>query len=164
MNHSKRNHFRPYALALACGLTLSSIAFAANQAAPKSTEAQFKAMDTDGDGRLSPAEHAAGAKKMFDMMDANKDGKVTAAEMDAAKKLMPGKRMPEDKNMPLSSKEKIKVVDTNGDGILTAAEHASGSKTMFDRMDADKNGFLNRLELAAGHARMLHKQANSNSR
>ena len=162
MNHSKRNHFRPYALA--CGLVLSSMAFAANQASPKTTEPQFKAMDTDGDARISPAEHAAGAKKMFDMMDANKDGNVTAAEMDAAKKLMPGKRMPEERNMPLSSRDKIKVIDANGDGILTAAEHASGSKTMFDRMDADKNGFLNRGELAAGHARMLHKQASSNSR
>jgi hypothetical protein len=41
-------------------------------------------MDTNGDGKISRAEHAAGAKQMFAQCDANRDGIVTAAEMDAA--------------------------------------------------------------------------------
>jgi Ca2+-binding EF-hand superfamily protein len=155
MNHLKRNHFRLYTIA--CGLALSSIAFAADQASPNAADAQFKAMDANGDGRLSPAEHARGAKKMFDMMDANKDGKVTATEMDAAHEKVTGKKAGDEE---LSSAEKIKVVDKDGDGILTAGEHASGSKSMFNRMDADKDGFLSNAELAAGHARMLHKAGN----
>ena len=134
---------------------LSSIAFAADQAAPNAADAQFEAMDANGDGRLSPDEHAAGAKKMFDAMDANKDGKVTSSEMDAAQEKLTGKKV---SAKDMSSAEKIKVVDTDGDGILTAAEHASGSKTMFDRMDTDKDGFVSRAELAAGHASMLHKR------
>ena len=115
----------------------------------------FKAMDTNGNGRLSAAEHARGAKKMFDTMDANKDGKVTAAEMDAAQEKVTGKKAGDN---DMSSAEKIKVVDTDGDGILTADEHAAGSKAMFDRMDTDKDGFLSKEELAAGHAKMLHKR------
>ena len=81
MNHSKRNYFRPYAIA--CGLAISSIAFAADQASPNAADAQFKAMDANGDGRLSPAEHARGAKKMFDRMDADKDGFLSNAELTA---------------------------------------------------------------------------------
>lgn len=153
MNDSKRKQFRRYAIA--CGLVFSSIALAADQTAPNAADAQFKAMDSSGDGRLSPDEHAAGAKKMFDVMDANKDGNVTVAEMDAAQEKVTGKKAT-DKDM--SSAEKIKVVDTDGDGILTADEHASGSKTMFERMDTDKDGFVGQAELAAGHARMLHKR------
>ena len=54
-----------------------------------SGQAEVKMMDTDGDGSISAAEHAAGAKKMFEMMDADGDGIVTAKEMEAAHKDMP---------------------------------------------------------------------------
>jgi Ca2+-binding EF-hand superfamily protein len=44
---------------------------------------KIKEIDTDGDGRISAAEHSAGSAKMFAKMDANGDGKLTAAEMQA---------------------------------------------------------------------------------
>ena len=47
-------------------------------------------MDTDGDGKLSAAEHTAGAAKMFGEMDADKDGNVTHAEMEAVMKMKMG--------------------------------------------------------------------------
>ncbi len=153
MNHSERKHLWPYAIA--CGLAFSFIALAAEHAASNAAAAQFKAMDKNSNGRLSPDEHAVGAKKMFDAMDANKDGKVTAAEMDAAQERVSGKKA---RAKELSSAEKIKVVDTDRDGILTVDEQASGAKTMFDRMDTDKDGFVSQAELAAGHAIMLCKQ------
>jgi Ca2+-binding EF-hand superfamily protein len=43
----------------------------------------FDRLDQNGDGRLSRAESAAGARKIFAAMDTNHDGFVTAAEMDA---------------------------------------------------------------------------------
>ena len=61
---------------------LASLAFGAGPKAGK-PDAEFAAMDTNKDGKVSAEEHAAAAKKMFDMMDANRDCKVTAAEMNA---------------------------------------------------------------------------------
>ena len=40
-------------------------------------------MDLDGDGVVTAAEHAAGARALFDHMDADHDGRVTRAEMAA---------------------------------------------------------------------------------
>jgi Ca2+-binding EF-hand superfamily protein len=57
----------------------------------------------------------------------------------------------------MPSADKIKVIDKDGDGILTAEEHAAGSRAMFVKMDADKNGFLSNAELEAGHASMMKK-------
>jgi hypothetical protein len=153
MNHSFREHY--CFLTIACALVLPSLAFATDEAGADAIDARFKAMDLDGDGRLTPAEHAAGARRMFVAMDANGDGKVTAAEMDAAQEKITGRKAgPSD----MSSADKIKVVDADGDGILTADEHATASSAMFEKMDADKDGFVSKAEFAAGHAKMLRKK------
>ena len=153
MSHSKCHHV--CSLAILCGLALSSGAFAETHPKENAADAHFKAMDANGDGKLSPDEHAAGARKMFDTMDANKDGTVTSAEMDAAHEKVAEKKATK---ADMSSAEKIKVVDTNGDGMLTAQEHAAGSKKMFDKMDTDKDGFVSKAELATGHAKMMKKE------
>ena len=49
---------------------------------------KIKVVDQDGDGKLSAAEHAAGAESMFTKMDQDTDGFLTAAEIDAGHKLM----------------------------------------------------------------------------
>jgi Ca2+-binding EF-hand superfamily protein len=55
----------------------------------KMTSAEkIKMVDADGDGNLTAAEHAAGARNMFAKMDADKDGALTLAELDAGRKLM----------------------------------------------------------------------------
>ena len=54
--------------------------------------ALFKAMDADGDGKVSPDEHKKGARRMFEAMDANRDDVVTAEEMSAAHQTMTGRR------------------------------------------------------------------------
>jgi Ca2+-binding EF-hand superfamily protein len=61
-------------------------------------------MDRNGDGRLSAAEHAAGAQAMFNAADTNKDGKLSTAERMAHHGAMmkhgmhPGNAMDEDKD------------------------------------------------------------------
>jgi len=114
---------------------------------------KFKSMDTDGDGAVSSAEHAAGAQKMFTKMDANHDGAVTAAEMDAAWAAK-GKGDKAAK-MKMSSADKIKEIDTDGDGKLSAAEHAAGSQKMFAAMDANGDGKVTEAEMQAGHDKAM---------
>lgn len=46
-----------------------------------SSAQKIAAMDTNNDGKLSAAEHAAGAKKMFSKMDSDRDGSLTAQEV-----------------------------------------------------------------------------------
>lgn len=152
MSRSKRIHV--CSLAILCALVWSSSAFAESNPKEDAADALFNAMDANGDAKLSPDEHSAGAKKMFDTMDANKDGTVTPAEMDAAHEKVAGKKTTK---ADLSSAEKIKTVDTNGDGMLTGEEHAIGSKMMFDKMDTNKDGFVGKAELDAGHAKMMKK-------
>ncbi|HUD40604.1 MAG TPA: EF-hand domain-containing protein [Dokdonella sp.] len=42
----------------------------------KQSAVRFKALDTDKDGRISPAEYAASGKRMFERLDTNGDGVV----------------------------------------------------------------------------------------
>jgi hypothetical protein len=53
----------------------------------------MKMMDTNHDGMVSAAEHAAYAKMMFDKCDTNHDGMVSKAEMAAGMKMMHGMGM-----------------------------------------------------------------------
>jgi Ca2+-binding EF-hand superfamily protein len=137
-------------------------------------------MDKDGDGKVTAAEHAEGAKAMFTKMDANKDGQVTAAEMDAMhdsmkdkghatartdggpnEQKMADKKAYDDtgtgKSMPktMSSEQKIAKMDTNNDGKLSAAEYAAGAKQMFSKMDSDGDGALTAQEMRDGERSMM---------
>lgn len=141
----------PKALGVIAGALLSIHALAA----PPDVEKEFTAMDADRDGKVSTAEHAAGAKLMFGKMDGNHDGKVTAAEMTAAHQAITGEAA---KKSDMPAADKIKAVDSDGDGVLTAEEHAKASAAMFAKMDTDKDGFLSKHEMAAGHAAMMKKQ------
>lgn len=49
----------------------------------KSPASKIKAIDEDGDGTITAAEHEAGARKMFDKMDKDHNGKLSAAELQA---------------------------------------------------------------------------------
>ena len=112
------------------------------------TDDPFAMMDADGDGTISPDEHAERAAGMFATMDGDKDGFVTAAEMDDAQAILHG-------DTRMSSADKIKAIDGDGDGVLSVDEHAAGSKTMFGTMDADHDGRLTAAEIQAGHDAMM---------
>ena len=146
MNTLKRS-----SVIIACGLALC----AAPQAlANTHAEKHFKLMDANGDGKVSRAEHAAGAKKMFQQSDANRDGIVTAAEMEATMAKQGAQAAGDDK----TSAEKIRVIDQNGDGKLSTAEHEAGTEKMFGKMDTDGDGFLSKQECDEG-MKMMKKGA-----
>jgi Ca2+-binding EF-hand superfamily protein len=134
-------------MAFAAGLLAVALAAAADDDAHN-----MQMMDGNGDGMISAAEHATGARQMFAKMDADHDGRVTASEMDA----MHAQMKPADTAGPtMSSAEKIKTIDTNGDGVLTASEHEAGARAMFAKMDANGDGSLSAEEIRSGHERLM---------
>ncbi len=130
-------------IVVACSLALCavSVAFAGPDG-----DKHFKMMDTNADGKISRAEHAAGAKQMFTQCDANGDGIVTATEMQAATPAHGEKPGKHDK----TAAEKIKEIDQNGDGQLTVAEQDAGTLKMFAKMDKNDDGFLSKAECDEG--------------
>lgn len=142
-------------LLLACGFALAALpgAFAAHtpEHAKGSQEAMFKAMDTDGDGFVSRAEHAASGKQMFTDADTDHNGTVTLAEMTAACDKMKGDMPAKD---AMSPAEMIKMHDQNGDGQVSADEQAAACDMMFAKMDTNNDGKLSQAECKAGHKMM----------
>jgi hypothetical protein len=145
-------------MSVLCGLSgavLSISAIAGGEGAD-SSKYPMKMMDADKDGRVTAAEHAAGAERMFGKIDADGDGRVTTVEMDAHHQKMMGKNEARPgKHKMMSSDEKIRTIDKDGDGAITAEEHAAGSQKMFGKMDADKDGALTAEEIKSGHRKLM---------
>jgi len=161
-------------------LSVMAVAFAGSAWAHGDKD-KFRTMDSNGDGMISAAEHAAGARMMFEQMDADHNGNVSAAEMDAghakmkdrdddmhgmktgekakADKAMAGHDMSghgmDHDRMMMSSADKIAKMDSNGDGMLSASEHEAGAAAMFKDMDSNGDGSLSRQEFDAGHRMMM---------
>lgn len=115
--------------------------------APMTIETQYAAMDRNGDGAVTPEEHATEANAMFATMDADGDRNVNAAEMEANEKTLGGsKRVP--------AADRIKPLDSDGDGMLSLEEQAASARGMFNAMDTDGNGDLSMTEMKAGQQRM----------
>jgi Ca2+-binding EF-hand superfamily protein len=108
-------------------------------------EQRFKQADTDGDGRLSRAEAEQAMPRLgqhFDRIDADKDGHVTLEEMAAARKAFKMARF----------EQRFKRADTDGDGRISRAEAEQSLPRLarhFDRVDANKDGFVTIEEVVA---------------
>jgi Ca2+-binding EF-hand superfamily protein len=111
--------------------------------------AKFKAMDKNGDGKVS-REEFPGRPQMFERVDANKDGVLEASEVKALAASV-AKAAPAGAAQPGA---RIMAMDKDGDGKVSKAEFV-GAPAFFDRLDSDKDGSLTKDEAAQGPKVML---------
>ena len=117
-------------------------------------------LDTNDDGQVSRAEHAAGAQAMFAKLDVNGDGVVTESEVEAKKDMRPEEKNRDEQKDHISrdekkhTDEKFKLMDRNNDGRITAEENTAVASAMFDAADTNRDGQLSKGELEAAHQAM----------
>ena len=106
----------------------------------------FEAIDTDGNGEITPEELAALADQRFAAADADGDGLLTAEEMKAAALQRIDDRVA----------RMIARMDQNGDGALSADEmtHRRDPARMFNRIDSDDSGTISKAEFDAAREKM----------
>ena len=102
-------------------------------------------IDAEGSavGQISASDHAASAQKRFGAMDADHDGRVTAAEINAghgAERIAWARKS-------MSADDKVRSFDRDKDGALSAKEYADGSQAMFNKLDANGDGYLKAAEI-----------------
>lgn len=140
------------ALALASASSLVLADAGGNPGAPHrgAFMERLKAADTNGDGMLSQQEAAALPRiaANFAAIDANHDGQVTFDELRAYMKAQRGQH----------GAKAFKTADTNGDGRVSRDEFMAQAAARFDRLDANKDGFLTPDELKAAHRHGPHGQ------
>lgn len=112
---------------------------------------QVKAIDTDGNGKLSLEESLESSKQRFAKVDANGDGKLEEQELKPVLAAL-AKQFPAiAKTIP----RELKATDTNGDHVLSMEEAIEKQKKDFERADADGDGQLDSEELMRALVRLF---------
>ena len=115
----------------------------ANPAATTSL-ATFDGRDTNHDGRITSAEYAGVATKVFATLDADHDGNLSIGEMKAARQASgfdPGE----------STEKFMEDADADHDNRLTLGEFIAATNVRFDQLDINHDGFITRAEWTVGH-------------
>lgn len=115
--------------------------------APDFSPESIRAMDKDGDGRVTRSEFT-GPQPLFGLLDANRDGVIGPAEIRmAAEPAAPAAGQRPGGGMPGGMIARLKGFDADGDGRITREEF-KGRPQVFDRIDTDKDGVISAEELA----------------
>jgi Ca2+-binding EF-hand superfamily protein len=97
---------------------------------------RFQMLDKNGDGKVTRDEFP-GNPDVFDRIDSDKDGLLSISEVTQAPPGAGGGMV------PTLLRERLRAMDTDGDGKITRGEF-QGPQAIFDRLDVNKDGVLNR--------------------
>jgi len=122
----------------------------------------FAQYDTDGDGKISAEELAAGRAQMAAEMDLDGDGAISADELKAHTEKMAVER----------TKTRLEALDTDGDGVVSTSEMAAASRVrgavrvpaenpLFARIDTNGDDVISAEELDAAESLMQGRTNNT---
>ncbi len=104
---------------------------------------EFKILDKDDNGKLTKEElgdtHAA-------LLEGDEDNELTKEEYMAAREKAANARRTAGPGQPPTAEEWIKQHDKNADGKVSKEELPERMQPMFERLDADKDGFITKDE------------------
>jgi Ca2+-binding EF-hand superfamily protein len=111
----------------------------------------LKRYDKNGDGYLSREELPPFLRPQFDKLDRNKDGKLDRQEIAATQRLLQRFRAAK---LPAANSAEVEQIyqrllklDADGDGKISRAEAKGPLAKQFDKLDTNKDGYLDRSEL-----------------
>ncbi|MFW2544657.1 EF-hand domain-containing protein [Primorskyibacter sp. 2E107] len=120
-------------------------------------ETWFAQVDTDGDGKITPAEIDAFKQARFTAADTDKDGFLSAEEMSAYADKARAER--EAARKAARADAMLKRMDTDQDGKISAEEAAAmgpGQDRMLKKLDADEDGAVSLEEIQSAQSKMRH--------
>jgi len=112
---------------------------------------QVKAVDTDGNGKLSLKESLQSTKQRFAKVDTNSNGKLEEQEL----KPVLADLVKQFPALAKTIRRELTVIDTNGDHVLSIEEATEKQKKDFKRADTDDDGQLDSEELTRALVRLF---------
>lgn len=129
-------------------------------------EARFARMDVDGDGKLTPKDRELKRQQRLDArfaaMDTDRNGQISKAEFTAAQEARASKRAemrggggPDGHKWRGRPHRGFGMAGPGGkDAVVTKADFVARGMAMFDRADANKDGFVTADEMKAARQAM----------
>ena len=127
-------------------------------ALPASAQMGPPKLDQNGDGRVLFAEYrSANVERTLSTLDSDKNGQVSRKEFEKAvgmARTFGGSRA------AAAMDQWWRATDANGDGVMSRNEMEANSRRRFDSADSDRNGALDKTEVAAMRQRQRAASGN----